>query len=176
LKDLSLHVLDLAENALKAKATRIEIKIIEDSTKDLLIIEVKDNGKGIQKNIIPEVVKPEFTTWNPKGEGWGLTKLKDASKQAGGNLKIESELGKGTTITATFQLSHHLRKPLGDIAETISVLIITNPQIDFLYEYIKDKKKFSFNTRKLNLKRDSTSFLEIKKKINKGMKKLLEKR
>jgi signal transduction histidine kinase len=133
--DLSLHLLDIIENSIAADATRIDILIIEQSKADKLIIEIRDNGRGMDREIQEKVLDPFFTTKSQKKTGLGLSLFAQAAKESGGNLNIQSEVSKGTKITAVFKLGHIDRKPLGDMDETMRVLRATHPEVVFRYRY-----------------------------------------
>ena len=148
MEDLSLHILDIAENAIRAKPKKIEIEILEDEIKDELIIIIKDNGRGMDEKTVKKVLDPFFTTKNGKKVGLGLSLLSQAAQQAGGNLKIDSKQGKGTKITAIFKLSHPDMKPMGNILETMAALITGNPTIRFIYDYKKGDYNFHFDSDK----------------------------
>ncbi|RMD59340.1 MAG: ATP-binding protein [Nitrospirae bacterium] len=134
MEDISLHILDIVENSIKAGASFITIKIKEDLINDLLTVEIIDNGIGIDKDEIKKVTDPFYTTGNKK-VGLGLSLLKQAVEEANGELIIDSEKGKGTKIKATFIHSHINRKPIGNIADTLITLIAGHPNIDFVYEH-----------------------------------------
>ncbi len=133
--DLSLHLLDIVENSIVADATRIDILITEQSKADKLVIEIQDNGRGMDREVQKKVLDPFFTTKSQKKTGLGLSLFAQAAKESGGNLKIESEVSKGTKIRAVFKLGHIDRKPLGDMDETMRVLRATHPEITFRYRY-----------------------------------------
>lgn len=146
MEDLSLHILDIAENSINAGAKNIEISIIEDSTKDLLTIEIKDDGKGMDAETIANVTNPFFTTRTTRRVGLGLAFLEEAAKAADGNFRIESELGKGTKVYADMRLSHIDKKPVGNIADTIVMIIAGNPEINLKYYQENNASKFLFDT------------------------------
>ena len=133
MQDLSLHILDIAENATEAGATLIEIYISEDKNKDLLQITIKDNGRGMDAAMVKGVKDPFMTTRTTRRVGMGIPLLEQAAKETGGNLQIISEAGKGTEVVATFQESHIDRKPVGDMGATLATLIMGNPDLDFRY-------------------------------------------
>ena len=135
MEDLSLHVLDVAENAIMAAASRIEIVIIDNRDKLMQTISITDNGTGMDKETVKNALDPFFTT-KKKKTGLGIPLFAQAAKEAGGALKIRSTLDKGTEIKATFRLDHIDKKPLGNMVETIRVLKATHPEIDFIYEHI----------------------------------------
>jgi hypothetical protein len=150
-EDLSLHILDIVENSIGAKASRIEIKVMEDIRKDLLTIEIKDNGQGIDEETIKKVLDPFFTTRTTRRVGLGLPLLSQAARESGGNIEIESEVGRGTGVKATFGYSHIDRKPLGSMETTIATLVAGNPEIDFIYEHKKDGSEYRLDTAEIRV-------------------------
>jgi len=152
MEDLSLHILDIAENSISAAARRIEIKIDEDQAKDLLTIEIKDDGKGMNEHALQKALDPFFTTRKTRKVGLGLSFLAQAAKESGGKIELNSKPHEGTTVKATFRLSHPDCKPMGDINETIRVLVAGNPGIDFLYEHKKNNSLYCFDTRETSKK------------------------
>jgi signal transduction histidine kinase len=148
-EDLSLHILDIVENSIGAKASRIEIKVMEDIRKDLLTIEIKDNGQGIDEETIKKVLDPFFTTRTTRKVGLGLPLLSQAARESGGNIEIESKVGGGTRVKATFGYSHIDRKPLGSMETTIATLVAGNPEIDFIYEHKKDGSEYRLDTKEI---------------------------
>jgi anti-sigma regulatory factor (Ser/Thr protein kinase) len=149
MKDLSLHILDIVENSVAASANKIEIRITEVKKKDLLSVEIIDNGIGMDKETQQKALDPFFTTKTVRRFGFGLSLLSEAAKAANGHFSIRSEKGEGTKIKAEFQSSHIDRKPLGDMAQTIITLVIGNPEIDLIYVHEKNGHKYSLDTRKI---------------------------
>lgn len=147
MKDLSLHVLDIAENSVRAEATRIEIRVIEDLDKDVLTLEIQDDGKGMPPELASRSADPFFTTKPGRKFGLGLALLAQASREAEGRFEMDSAPGRGSRIRATFRHSHPDRKPLGDIATTLEVLVASNPGVDFLYEHTRGQDVTRFDTR-----------------------------
>jgi K+-sensing histidine kinase KdpD len=147
MEDLSLHILDIVENSIRAHAKKIEIKIIEEKKKDLLTIEIIDDGKGMDKKTLKNVLDPFFTTKNTKRVGLGLSLLAQSAEESGGSIKIESKPGQGTNVKAVFGYSHIDRKPLGNVNKSLKVLITTNPDINFIYEYRKDDVGYRLDTK-----------------------------
>lgn len=140
MEDLSLHILDVVENAIRAKARMVKIRLVENTPADLLILEIGDDGKGMDEATERQCVDPFFTTKEGKSVGLGLSLLAQSAEETGGKLLIESTKGKGTQIIATYQLSHIDRRPLGDLEGTIRCLKGTHPEINFSYEYLKIDK------------------------------------
>jgi len=147
MEDLSLHILDIVENSIRACAKMIEIKIIEERKKDLLTIKIIDDGKGMDEKTLKNVLDPFFTTKNTRKVGLGLSLLAQSAEESGGSIEIESKPGQGTKVKATFGYSHIDRKPLGDIYESLKVLIIANPDINFIYKYQKDNANYHLDTK-----------------------------
>ena len=137
MENLSLHILDIAENSIRAGAKKIEVQITEDTEKDLLKVCICDDGKGMDKQEIDNVRDPFYTTKGGKKFGLGLSLLSQASQQTEGIMTIQSEMGHGTKVIATFKPSHPDMKPMGEIFETLAVLITGHPEIRFIYDYKK---------------------------------------
>ncbi len=148
MEDLSLHILDIAGNSIGACAKRIEILITRDVGKDLLRVEINDDGSGMDPETLAKVRDPFFTTKGKK-TGLGLPFLSQATEQAGGEMSVASAPGKGTRVTATFQWSNVDRPPLGDMAGTLMTLIAGHPDLDFLYEEREGGRVFRFDTREI---------------------------
>ena len=147
MEDLSLHILDIVENSIAAGADRVEIRIAEDIRNDVLSIEIKDNGKGMGADVLSKVLDPFYTTRITRRVGLGLSLLSQSAKEAEGNMTIKSKKSEGTTIYAYFKHSHIDRKPIGNMAETLIVLIAGNPDIDFLYEHRLNNRAYSIDTK-----------------------------
>lgn len=159
MKELSLHILDIVQNSLKAHATLIKIIIIEDFRTDRLIIDIEDNGKGMNQDLLNTVTDPFVTTRDTRRVGLGISLLKATAEQCEGSLTVESEEGKGTRIYATFQHSHIDRAPLGSMEDTLVTLLITNEEVsnthsdtetvEYVYEHRVNDQSFVFDTREV---------------------------
>ena len=136
MQDISLHILDVAENSIAAEATEISITITEDKAQDLLSVEIEDNGRGMDREMLQKATDPFFTSKEGKRVGLGIPLLAQAAREGGGTFEITSETDRGTRLNATFMLSHPDRKPLGDVAGTVRMLQITHPEIQLSYSYI----------------------------------------
>ncbi|MDF2537545.1 MAG: Histidine kinase, gyrase and HSP90-like ATPase [Herbinix sp.] len=145
--ELSLNVLDVANNSVRAMADFIEIFIRIHRESDNLMIIITDNGCGMTGEQLAKVEDPFFTTRTTRGVGLGIPFFKQAAINTGGSFTIESSVGKGTKVTAVFGLSHIDRMPLGDMNSTIYTLITINTHINFLYTYENDGKRFHLDTR-----------------------------
>ena len=149
MKELSLHILDIAENSVKAKASKIEITVSEDTKNNLLTIGIKDNGCGMSEEFLKTVKDPFSTTRTTRRVGMGLSLFEAAAQQCGGGLDIKSKEGEGTEVYVTFALNHIDRAPLGDMAGTIETLIGGSPDIDFIYRHKKDGAEFVLDTEEI---------------------------
>ncbi len=149
MEDLSLHILDIVENSLRSGAKLIEISVIEDMEKDLLSLEIRDNGRGMDPELRARAADPFFTTKHGRRVGLGLALLAQAAKEAGGELHLSSLPDAGTTVRATFGRNHPDRKPLGDILATLETLVAGYPEVDFVYEHRKGEEITRFDTREV---------------------------
>jgi hypothetical protein len=145
-KALSLNILDIVQNSIRAKASEILIEICESVLNDNYSITVKDNGVGIAAEILEKVTDPFITTRTTRKMGLGLPLLKYHAEMTGGKLEIRSVEKSGTEVVAIFSYKHFDRQPLGDIVGVIVILIAANPQIDFTYRHITEKGKYEFST------------------------------
>ena len=149
MRELSLHILDIAENGITAGADCIHILVEEDRTADLLTIIIKDNGHGMPAEKIEKLTDPFVTSRTTRRVGLGLSLLAAAAERCEGRLTVETEPDAGTKVKATFRYSHIDRAPVGDMAATITTLIMGNPQIEFVYTHIIDGEDFTLDTREL---------------------------
>ena len=147
MRELSLNVLDVAQNSIAAAATLVTIEIEE--AKGMLTIRIGDNGRGMTDEQLEQIRDPFYTTRKTRRVGMGIPLFRMAAEMAGGSLAIESEVGVGTTVTACFGLDHIDRMPLGDMVGTMDTLIRLNPGIDFLYRHTVDERSFELDTRSL---------------------------
>jgi len=148
--ELSLNILDISQNSIVADATLVEIDVEEDNLSDRITIRIKDNGKGMSEDFLKTVESPFITTRTTRKIGLGISFLKEAAEITGGSFDIISTLDVGTTVTATFIMSHIDRQPIGNLTETILTLVSLNPQVDFIVRYVVDKNEFLFPPRRLS--------------------------
>jgi len=146
-RELSLHVLDIVQNSIAAGARTVDVIVSEDEPSDLLTIEVADDGAGMPADILRSALDPFYTSRTTRKVGLGLPLFRDAARLAGGDLCVESVPGHGTRVRATFRLSHIDRAPLGDMAETITVLVMCNPDVRFRYVHARGARVFSFDSQ-----------------------------
>lgn len=149
MRELALHLLDLAENSIRAGATLIEIIVTENSQADMLTLEISDNGRGMSREMLAKATDPFFTTKDVRRTGLGIPLFSQAAKTAGGSFSITSEEGKGTKISAAFRSSHIDRQPLGDLPGALAAIIVGNPEMDIRLVCRKDSRVYAFDTKEL---------------------------
>jgi len=149
MEDLSLHVLDIAENSIAAGARHVEIRLKESQRDDRLSIEIIDDGRGMDEDMLQKAADPFVTTRATRRVGLGLSLFEQAAKSAGGEFKIASTPGVGTKVTGVFQYSHVDRQPLGDMSATLFALIVGNPQVEFTYRHQTDNSQVAFSTEEI---------------------------
>ena len=147
MNELSLHILDICQNSIKANATLIEIIVEEDTISNLFSIVIHDNGHGMSKTTLTQVADPFYTTRTTRKVGLGLSLFQLAAEQCNGSLVIESEEGHGTHVVATFEHDHIDRAPLGRIEDTLTILILNEAGIDILYQHSYNNNRYVFDTR-----------------------------
>ena len=142
MRELSLHLLDIAENSVAAGAHNITIRVSEDLASDRMFLSVQDDGKGMDAETAARIVDPFVTSRTTRKVGLGLPLLKDAAESSNGYLRIDSALGQGTLVEVVFQHSHIDRMPLGDLASTFITLLISSPEIHWIFEYQVNQERF----------------------------------
>ena len=145
MRELSLHLLDIAENGVSAGAQNITIMIVEDLRTDRLKLAVEDDGRGMDAAMVEQVTNPFITTRTTRKVGLGIPLLKLAVEMCNGSLAVESMPNVGTTVNVDFQRSHIDRMPLGDVAGTMLSLLIGWPQVHWVLRYRVDDEEFVFD-------------------------------
>ena len=146
MRELSLHILDLLENAVEAGASRIELRIEEDVKADRMVIEITDNGRGMNQELIDRVLNPFYTTRTTRHVGLGLPLFLEAARRCGGDLVVQSSPGKGTRVRATFRHSHIDRAPLGDVAGALMAILLSEHPVDLAYSHVVDSDVFQLDS------------------------------
>ena len=146
MKTISDHILDIVQNSISANATLIEIIVEEDKKKDLCILRISDNGCGMSSEMLEQATNPFFTTRKTRKVGLGLSLLKQNAEMANGNLKIKSQLNKGTEVEATFQYSNIDRPELGDVWNTFYLTMLGNKNIEFVYGHKTNNGEFKISS------------------------------
>jgi len=149
MEDISLHILDIAENSVASGATLITISIVEKTKEDSFIVTIEDNGRGMTEEFVKNVLDPFCTTRTTRKVGLGLSFLAQSARETGGDIRIVSVPSKGTVVTANFIPSHIDMKPLGNIADTITTLIAGNPGTGFFFRYSRDSRTYQLDTREI---------------------------
>lgn len=147
MQEISLNILDVAENSVKAKASLIEISVDEDIGANRLTVVIKDNGCGMSSETVKAVTNPFYTTRTTRKVGLGVPFFKMAAEMTGGRFDIQSKEGEGTLVTAEFVYDNIDRMPLGDIAGTVTSLVQCNDTIDFVYSHSYCGSSFVMDTR-----------------------------
>jgi anti-sigma regulatory factor (Ser/Thr protein kinase) len=145
-RELALHLLDIAENSVAAKAQNITIFVNEDNQADRLEMRIVDDGCGMDEATVARVIDPFFTSRTTRKVGLGLPFLKQAAESCNGDMRIQSTPGKGSQVKVEFQHSHIDRMPLGDLAGTFLSLLIANPEINWDFNYVVDGREFKFES------------------------------
>ena len=149
--ELSLHVLDLVENSTGAGADKVAVTVEENSSQDELRIRIEDNGKGMDDKMVATVVDPFVTTRTTRKVGLGLPLMDMTTRMCGGNLRIASTVGVGTTVEATWRLGHLDRPPLGNMAATLKTILVMNPDLHFQYSHKVDERSFLLDSGEIRL-------------------------
>jgi len=148
MRELSLHILDALENSREAGATFVQLSVVEDVQTDRLTITIRDNGCGMDKEMLARVTDPFYTTRNTRHVGLGIPLFQAAAERCNGGLAIASQVGKGTTLEATFQHSHIDRAPLGDMTGTLFSFVLGGScDLDYLHRV--NGAEFAFRTTEL---------------------------
>jgi len=148
-RDLSEHIMDIIQNSVRANASLVELHIIEDVKADVYKLIFKDNGCGMSAEVLAKVADPFFTSRTTRKVGLGISLLKQNAEQTGGSLNIWSEEGKGTKLEVLFSHSNIDRPVLGNIAETMMLLVGANPEMDFLYKHTTPEGEYVFDTKEV---------------------------
>ena len=165
MREIALHLLDIAENSVAAESKNISIHVHEDLLHDRLSASVIDDGRGMDAKTAQQVQDPFYTTRTTRNVGLGIPLLKLAAEMAEGSFSLQSEPGKGAWVEAEFRHSHIDRMPLGDLSSTFLTLLISHPQIDwtFLYrvtEKNKQSRDFIFESAELKSELGDISLTE----------------
>jgi len=146
MEDLALHILDIAQNSIEAGATELDIELAEEIAADQFVIEVRDNGPGMDAESLARATDPFFTTRKTRRVGLGLPLLAEAARAAGGRLSIDSKPGAGVRVRATFRHGHIDRAPLGDIETTLMVLVAGHPDLRLRFRHKIGEREFELDS------------------------------
>ncbi|MEG2605423.1 MAG: ATP-binding protein [Clostridia bacterium] len=149
MRDLSMHVLDIAQNSIKAQATLVEIVFVINENR-VLTLSVKDNGCGMSPDFLVRVTDPFTTTRTTRKVGLGIPMLQQSAEMCGGFFGIDSRPGAGTAIHATFHLNNIDCIPMGEICDTLLTLVVLNPdKPEFVFRATSPAAEASFDTREV---------------------------
>ena len=176
MKDLSLHMLDLVQNSISAQSSHTTVGIRADRGRGILEISVDDNGIGMDRELLQRVTDPFTTTRTTRRVGLGIPLIKASAERAAGGFEITSEKGKGTRIDAWFKIDNIDRPPLGDVAGTITDIIISEPSREFGLVLENGSDTFRFETKEIKEKLGEVPITEyavtiwMKEYLNEGIK------
>ena len=175
MKDISMHILDIVRNSVEANAMDIFVSMKIDA-QHVLHLFFQDNGRGMSPDMVKNVTDPFVTTRTTRKVGMGLSLIKMNAELTGGTLSIESEQGKGTVVTATFNLSHIDCLPFGDLGSVFSMLLGGNPNQTFVFEFFVKEDGFTINSDEIWLMIKETGLSQpkmmklLKEMINNNLK------
>ena len=149
MRELSDNIMDIAQNSISAGARLTEVHVKVSHADNMITFVFRDDGCGMSEELVKSVIEPFTTTRKTRKVGLGLPLLKQTAEMTGGALDIQSEVGVGTMVTATFGLDHIDRPPMGDVAGAWFSLVVMNPEKDFLFTYDYDGQVFTFDTREV---------------------------
>lgn len=153
MKELSLNILDIAKNSVKADADTVKIEI--DETDDTLEIIISDNGCGMTKELLESVTDPFTTTRTTRKVGMGIPLFKMAAEMTGGTFSITSRCrnefpdNHGTVTSSLFYKNHIDFTPLGDIVSSVTTLIQGSPDIHWVFSHKTPKGEVELDTAEI---------------------------
>ena len=147
MQELSLNILDVAENSVRAGAHLVRIAVAQSRSANSLVVTISDDGCGMTPEQVRQVTDPFFTTRTTRKVGLGVPFFKMSAEMTGGSFSIDSAPGEGTTVTARYVLDSIDRMPLGDMKSTFLTLVQGSPRMDFVYRLSTDKGSFEADTR-----------------------------
>jgi anti-sigma regulatory factor (Ser/Thr protein kinase) len=147
MKDLSMHILDIVQNSIRAKAKMIGIEMTESPDENRLTVSIADDGTGMDSEQLKLATDPFYTSRTTRKVGLGLSLLKQNAEMTGGTFRIESESGKGTRVTASFVFNHLDRPIIGDLVGTLLILICNSGKTDYVFKHQTGSGTFELDTR-----------------------------
>lgn len=144
--EISLHILDLVENSTGAGANRVTVTLEENRQKDELRLRIEDNGRGMDAGLLSRIRDPFVTTRTTRKVGLGLPLMDMTTRMCEGGLRIDSEVGTGTTVEAVWRLGHLDRPPLGNMAATLKTILVVNPELRFRYRHTVEDRSFTLDS------------------------------
>jgi len=144
-------IADTAQNSIEAGANRIEVSLVEEGGR--LSVTIKDNGKGMDEATQKRAFNPFYTEpgkHDKRKVGLGLPILKQICESCEGGVSLESECGKGTTLTYFVNAKHIDLPPMGDIAEMVLTLFNYPGAFDLVFTHRKDANDYSISRQELS--------------------------
>jgi len=149
MRELSLHILDVARNSVEAGAGMLDLDIVEDTAADRLNVTIRDDGPGMDAEMVARVTDPFFSTRKTRRVGMGLSLMKATCERCGGFLTVQSSPGEGTVVLSALRLSHLDRPPLGDMGAVIQALACEAETVALHYTHVVDGRVFELDTAQL---------------------------
>jgi len=180
MKELSLHILDITQNSIRAEAKRVSLMVIESSAENTLTIIIEDDGTGISADRLQTIADPFVTSRTTRKVGLGLSLFKAAAIGCDGFFEITSELGVGTKVIGSFKRDHIDRAPLGNMADTIVTMVMSFGVADLVYEHNYNQRLFIFDTQEIKEALGVISLNEIdilnwiREAVNEGLEEIME--
>lgn len=178
--DLAMHMMDIAQNSIRANAKTIAIVLNEDNKDHTLTFSVQDDGCGMNEEQVKKLADPFFTTRTTRRVGLGVPFLKMTAEQTGGSLKIISANGEGTAIEAVYRTDNPDCLPLGDLAGYLTLLLKANPGIRFRFVYRLNDETFELDSEELKQQeidlRHAQMVAAVKEYMNENLTELFNKR
>lgn len=178
MKELSMHILDIVMNSVKAKASLIEITIEDSIKNNTLKIIIKDNGGGMSEEVLANVTNPFYTTRTTRNVGLGIPMLKETCERCNGGFDISSSIGVGTSVECFLERNNIDRAPLGNMGDTIMTIINSLNDCELIYTHKADDNIFQLSTVRIKEILDSVSIksndvmLWIREYVNENISKL----
>lgn len=160
MQNLSMHLLDIASNSVRANADTILIRLKNSQKENVISLEIQDNGKGMDEAMIQAVQDPFYTTRTTRRIGLGIPLFKGLAEQCEGTFTLESQVNRGTRIQVTMRKDHWDVPPLGDIGDAVVLVIDMNEKNHVHFDYTNDYKQFSFDSEEIKAMLDGVSICE----------------
>ena len=149
MNEISLHILDILQNSIRAGASLIIVIVHFDQASGRLSVSIEDNGCGMDEEYVLKVTDPFVTERTTRRVGLGIPLFKAGAEGCGGSFEIKSQKGKGTLISAVFMTGNIDCPPLGNMTDTMVSQVISHQDIDFIYKFITDAGQMNFDTREI---------------------------
>lgn len=160
LPEISLSILDIAQNSITAGADRIDLDVEIDRAAQTLRFEIRDNGCGMSREQVLACQDPFYTSRTTRSVGLGIPFLKQSAECTGGSFQIDSTEGEGTSMCALYRTDSIDCMPLGDLASTYHNLIVYNEPIRFVCRYSVNGSGFVLDTDEFHEVLGDISFQE----------------